>query len=331
MTVDIKKVCRYELSDPETVLSRLGLLPERPKRNSKGIFIPCPWHAENDASFHVRTHPGDGTLSGHCFGCGKTVDVFELIAHVHNLSLTNEFPQIIETAKALAGIQGLEGYKPPPAKKAPPPEFPDEQSLLHMTMNRVELHADPAAVKWATSRGYDVRRISRECYVLPKDMQLPEWAMLPKKPGRKQRTWNDTGHRLIIPLYDHDGRFRSVKARHIEGKSAIKNFNPRDRSCVGLCFANKIGQRILHGELFENCNIVFVEGETDFLMAVSRSTTGRIAIFGVYSGGWSNAHAVRVLRSTGNPKVVYLLDKDTAGDNYKKMIKKTFEAARENR
>jgi hypothetical protein len=115
---------------------------------------------------------------------------------------------------------------------------------------------------------------------------------------------------------------RSVKARQISGAAGAKNLNPLNKACGGLCFANKVGRGVLRGDRHPALTVYFVEGETDFLAAVSRA--GDAAIFGIYSGGWSDDHAAAVAAGVGELKLVYLLDKDLAGRRYRKIIEDSF-------
>lgn len=49
--------------------------------NYKGL---CPYHSERSPSFNVRP----GIQRFHCFGCGETGDIFDLVAHMEQLSFT---------------------------------------------------------------------------------------------------------------------------------------------------------------------------------------------------------------------------------------------------
>lgn len=317
---DLKPQIRQALSDPETVLERLGLL-ETAKKNHKGFLIPCPWHAESAPSCHVRRHPGDGTLAAKCFGCQRGGDVFDLIAAVEDIT---NFSEVVNRAQELSGV--TEDYIPPPRQhvSVPAPKFPNQDELQELYFSGISIMDDTQARKWAEDRGYDLQKIAGSCRVIPLDGKLPEWAALPKRPGRRQMTWIDTGHRLLIPLYGPDGQMRSVKARNISGRPGPKNLNPMDCAVGGLSFANMAGHAVLSGQLEKASRVVFVEGETDLLFAISRDTGTDIAVFGVYSGGWSTAHADKVKALIDRPKTTYLMDRDEAGQRYQDMIVRSF-------
>ncbi len=58
------------------VAERLGLEP------SRSGYICCPWHNENTPS--LKLYPSD--RGWHCFGCGKSGDVIDMVAHVEGLA-----------------------------------------------------------------------------------------------------------------------------------------------------------------------------------------------------------------------------------------------------
>ena len=59
------------------VAERLGLEPGR------SGYICCPWHNEDTPS--LKLYPE--SRGWHCFGCGKSGDVIDMVSHVEGLSL----------------------------------------------------------------------------------------------------------------------------------------------------------------------------------------------------------------------------------------------------
>lgn len=57
--------------------------------NYKGL---CPYHSERSPSFNVRP----GIQRFHCFGCGETGDIFDLVAHMEQLSFTGAIQYLAE-------------------------------------------------------------------------------------------------------------------------------------------------------------------------------------------------------------------------------------------
>ena len=127
-------------------------------------------------------------------------------------------------------------------------------------------------------------------------------------------------------MYDHHGKCRSFKARCIESDSRWKNLNPKGYGVKGLVLADGPARALLEsgnpeGDRWE---IVFCEGEADWLGAVSSRRAvpnPNVAVFGIFSGGWTVDHAMRVGRGHN---LVFLTDRDEAGQEYRRRILKTF-------
>ena len=316
---DIKSEIRSRLGNPEFVLGKLGLL-ETAKKARNGFNICCLWHSENEPSCNVRQHPNDGTLSVHCFGCKQSADVFELIAQVYDINIHNSFPEILQIAGDFAGVQVESGKPftptPPPKFVERPPEYPPIDELRDMWTNAVSVTEDPEAKKWFKDRGLSVERLNSYCKVIPKNHELPKWAIF-KDDDTGRYDWIMSGHRLIFPLYNYEGKIRSFRARCLN-EGTYKNVNPLGYSTKNLCFADTKGLDALKGnKSFEVLN--FVEGEGDFLAAIQREDS--FPIFGFYSGGWSLDHSKACGRES---EIFFPFDDDRAGDGYKKDIVKSF-------
>ena len=315
---DAKTEIRSRLSDPATVLEKLGLLESAKHQNGK-YTIRCPWHPENTPSCSVRRHPGDGTLSVKCFACGASGDVFGLIGQSYGLSQAVDFPEILSLAAGFANVT-LDDSKPikrerPVFKAPPPPEYPPVDELRALWESSVYVTDDAHALKWCEDRGIDPAKIKDLCRVIPSGADLPDWAVYRDESHEKGRyDWIMSGHRLIFPLYGPDGKAKSFKARCLnDGK--LKNVNPKNYSSLSLCFACEVGKDMLIGKRDAD-TVVFVEGEADFMSAVSRRESDSVAIFGVYSGAWSGDHADKLKTK----EIILALDDDKPGDAYAEMI-----------
>ena len=314
---DHKTQIRHALTDPAPLLEKLGLL-ETAKGNARRYTICCPWHQENDPSCDVWVHRNDGLIAVHCHGCGAGGDVYNLIAQVYGLSLIDQFQDVLQIAADFAGIT-IDNSKPvkytPPKKIEPrPPEYPPKDELGDMWSNAVAPCDDDQVVKFFERRGISLDAIGDMCRVIPVDYNLPKWAIYRDEADSKGRyDWIMSGHRLIFPLYNHDGKIKSFKARNM-GDSKLKNVNPLEYSAVGLCFADDNAWKMLSKN--QHCEtVVFVEGEIDFLQAVQLAGDDT-AIFGIYSGCWSDEHSKKL----NCDRVVFLTDVDEPGDRYAKQI-----------
>jgi len=328
---DLKQSVRIALSNPEYVLGSLGLL-ENSRKNHTGYMICCPWHSENSPSCSVRVHPTDGTLSIHCFGCGEGGDVFRLIAASLGLDPRNNFRDILDYAGRLSGID-LKGSYDPSNKPVRPvfvptvPVYPPENEVAEIWFNSASPCDIRPAREWFEIKQLSAGALAGYCRVIPKTMELPEWAKSSgEKDGRKWNSdWIKSGHRLLIPMYDSGGKLRSLKARCLDVKSKMKNMMPRGFSSKNLIMADHVAHGLLVNGNPDNdtYNVVFCEGEVDFLVALQTrdSAPANTAVFGVYSGGWSKEHALRLGK---NITIFFFTDRDSAGMKYKQDIAKTF-------
>src|SRR5206468_1435576 len=68
---------------------------------------------------------------------------------------------------------------------------------------------------------------------LPRRARLPDWA----RAGR--RSWLETGHRLLVPIFDAAGRLASLRARFVRNADPwpAQTLPPTGFSVAGLCLA----------------------------------------------------------------------------------------------
>lgn len=297
----MKTEIRNRLNDPAQLVDMLGI-GEGSRRRHDGIMVRCPKHGDSDPSCSVR-RCNDDTISVKCFGCDLSGDVFDLIGAVHGVDINSDFPAILKIAADMSGVDDDGGnYERVEREYTPePPEYPPADELKYVWVSASQPTDDAEVADYLAKRG--ITETSDMCRVVAGE--LPEWAVF--KPGYG---WAESGHRLIFPLYNHEGRIKSFRARCVKEDSKLKNVNPKKYSSAGLCFANASGVKMLqtgaHAE-----TVVFVEGEIDFLNACQRADKDT-AIFGLYSGCWSAEHSARL----NTDRVVFLTDVDGPGDRY---------------
>ncbi len=309
------------LSDPEMVLGLLGLL-NGAKRQAHGYLILCPWHSERTPSCSVKL-ASDGTIAAHCFGCGVGGDVLTLIAAARGLDTRRDFPRVVEIAADLVG-GSVAGYRPPvrragPALRLPPPvesvgalwaaakPVTDEPDLAVQLLNR---RIDPAIV--------EDRDLAR---CLPSSATLPKWA----RSG--SLSWWESGHRLLIPLWDVEGNLSSVHARVVERADGdrAKGLFPSGHSAKGLLLADSFSRLLITVGIpkwwrrSEPPTIIIVEGAPDFLTVATHYGTveDAPAVLGVVSGSWSDELAARIPTEC---RVVVRVHRDEAGEKYRDAI-----------
>lgn len=303
----MKTEIRNRLNDPAQLVDMLGI-GEGSRRRHDGIMVRCPTHGDSDPSCSIR-RCDDGTVSIKCFGCPLSGDVFDLIGAVHGIDTNSDFPAVLKIAADMAGVDedGREYERVERDYTPAPPEYPPADELKQVWVMARRPADDDEVTEYLVRRG--ITETSDLCRVVAGE--LPGWAVFRESGDtRGYLDWNDTGHRLIFPLYNHEGRIKSFRARCVKEDSKLKNVNPKRYSSSGLCFANALGVKMLQTG-YRTGTVVFVEGEIDFLNACQRAD-GDTAIFGLYSGGWSSEHSERL----NTDRVVFLTDVDGPGDRY---------------
>lgn len=318
---DHAREVRHALHDPWKLCGALGLL-EGAKRQATGVSICCPSHGESRPSLSVTRGP-DGTVRARCFGCDFMGDALTLIALVHGLSLSSDFRDVLALGAELGGNLTLReeilGGQPMPDRKrvpAPPPqapaEYPDRAEVDALWSAGVAVSEDADVWEYLRGRAIDPEKVDRAgvARALPDDAPLPSWARY----GASD--WRETGHRILLPLFDAQGDMRAVRAWRIQDGDTPKRLPPAKRRSGGLVLANRGARMMLAGYACP-LRLLFVEGEPDF---VNASTEWADSVIGVGSGWWTEAHADRVPRRT---EVVLMTHNDEAGDRYAAQIAET--------
>jgi hypothetical protein len=174
---------------------------------------------------------------------------------------------------------------------------------------------DEDAVAWLEGRAIDPARVEDFDLARIARAPLPSWARF----GR--RSWTETGHRLLVPLFGPDGRLASVRARRVVEGDAPKNLAPAGVAAARLVMADALGVRMLRGErLARDLRVVIPEGESDYLVWATRYGDAHEdppAVLGIMSGSWGPDFAARVPRGA---TVCVRTDPDQAGDKYAREI-----------
>lgn len=225
---------------------------------------------------------------------------------------------------------------PPAAIRAPRPlRRPPQDEVAHVWEASTCIADDGAIVAWLTAprpegRGWPRRIVDA---IADQDLAraltkgpLPSWASIGSSPERV-RSWAQSQHRLVVPVFNAKGTARSIKARRItqHGSSRLKSLCPwsgfahdgtrREPFQVKhLFFANSDALTLLEGSGRE---LVIVEGEMDFL---ARAAVLGSPVIGIFAGSWCPELAARIPNAT----TVHLdTDHDLAGDQYARKINRT--------
>lgn len=309
---DDARVVKARLTDPRTLCLRLGLLAERaswmPQR--RGVIIRCVWHDDRTPSLSVRL-ADDGTVACVCHACGARGDALSLIAGVYRLDVRRHFPEVLSIAAGLAGISLAEPRIRPPAPSLPPIEertYPPPGEIEALARACVPVTEDREVSRWLASRGLaaeEVARLGLAMALVPGAPRLPGFA------AYRGRPWTETGHRLIFPMWDHEGAPRSVRACRVVDGDSPKRLPPAGYRAHGLLLAEPRAVAMLAGSTrFDR--LCVVEGEPDYLTHALRQSPDKATI-GLVAGAWSAAFAQRI---PSNTRIVIRTDHDPAGDKY---------------
>ena len=311
---------RARLADPRDVARRLGCLDHAKPLGRGGLLILCPWHSENTPSCAVAQK--DGALVLYCHGaCQRGGDVFDFIAGRSGLTLPRDFPDVVRRGADLAGIPIDPRAPLPPLPSRPPPppprSYPPVAEVLSLWKACRPVMDDAGAASWCASRGFDGYAIEDRdlARALPAAAVVPRWATYQGRP------WTETGHRLLIPVFDAAGAMRSVRTIRIEGNGDTpKRLPPAGHRAAGLVLADPLARLLLAGQEREAwpspLRVVIVEGEPDFLTWGTRfsdADENAPAVVGVLSGAWTSEHAARI---PDGAEVSIWTHNDCAGDHY---------------
>lgn len=294
---------KRRLADPEVIVATLGLT-DGVRRQSRGLFVRCPWHAERTASCSLTCCP-DGHARIFCFGCGKGGDVFSLAAAVLGLDVRADFARV---GQELAARCGLDSSSTPPlsrqVKEQPARIYPPDAGAVWERCGRV--CDDRLLREQLEARSMDAEAVSALdlARVLPGGM-LPRWC----------RSWQQSGHSLVLPLYDARGNLASLHGRTLTDNKHGKGRFPTGHTNRGLVMADATALDVLATGTapWWNGQILISEGATDFLTLATRwgdSAEKLPATLGIYEGAWSAALAARIPKSS---QVRILTDPDEKG------------------
>lgn len=302
------------LSVPD-VAERLGLTP-LPGRS----WSPCGHCGAEQRGSSDRRGPIGVRADGRgwrCHRCAVSGDGLALVA----LVLTGS-TRPLDWSPVRAWLEGraMIPDRPLPARAAPPPAPPRRPPLAEVTAlwgASSGVTTDPEVAAWLRSRGLDPAAVEDLdlARAIPRG-PLPGWAR------SASGTWAESGHRLLVPLVDHAGVTRSLRARAV-GEARIKALAPRGAEVRGLVFADPLARRVLAGdagarELLLLVGLVVVEGEPDWLSWTSAYGTDQgleraPAVIGIESGSWTAELAARIPDGT---QVRIRTHIDETGDRY---------------
>jgi hypothetical protein len=309
---------RRSLVDPTCVVEWLGL-GDGAQRQSSGLSIRCPVHAEKTPSCSVTRGP-DGTLRVKCFGCDWTGDVLSLVAAVRGLDTRRDFREVLIAAAEMGGLHQLADELRGAARRMkrelpslPEPEpckdYPPEGEALAVWQSAKPVQEDePCQIALALRGLFPGPELARSVA----GATLAQWARY------GGQSWADTGHRIVLPAFDADGALRSLRAwQVIRNASGPKRLPPAGYRATGLVLAN--GRALQHLRApAAPIRLIVCEGEPDFLSLCQMYAT--TAVIGLWSGSWSQTFADRVPFGS---VISIRTHNDPAGQRYADTVRKT--------
>jgi hypothetical protein len=315
---DYAREARYACADPVKLVVALGL-EKGAQRQSKGMLVNCPVHAERSPSCSV-TKGRDGTVQVRCFGCEFAGDALSLIAVRLGLSLRDRdsFREVLAEAAKIGGHLSLEaeirgGTPAPDRKPLPRPELPPERDyppiadILDVWARGGACTDDREICGYLVFRRIDPEQVAarRLCRVIPDP--VPRWA------SYRRRSWHETGHRLIARAFDPTGRPRSVRAMRVRDGDSPKRLPPGGFKASELALLNESAHCMLRGKA-QPGRVIIVEGEPDWL---TWSTRTEEPVVGILTGTWSERFAAGIPRGA---TVTIRTHADDAGDRYAQAV-----------
>lgn len=329
------------------VATRLGI---EVKRTPSSHHCACP------ACGAERRHQKSGDRRGsvgipvarphtwHCFTCDAAGDAIDFAAH--RLS-GDRFRSLQEAGKAAVRefFQAETGFA---VQAAPRPrtdlmpvawenaetKYPPRGEVLALWSQCDPLNSDAECAAYLKSRGvHNLAEVAEHdaARALRPGASMPGWA------SYGGRTWEQTGHRIIVPLYDFVGNLTSVLARTVDvDKQRVdrKSVGAKGYQRRGLVIAGSYGlhmlvkgnSRSMHGDA--NFTLTIAEGEKDTLRFIADGADGEVTedyrpiackgVLGIVSGAFTRDIASRV---PSGSHVVLATDADEAGDKYAEQIK----------
>ncbi len=301
---DYREELRADLVDVKWLLEELGVIdgPSSYQRQAHGVVCRCPWHNDRSPSCSVQVK--NGAIVAHCFACDRGGDVFDFIAEVRGLDTRSRFREVMVEAAQLASrfeiVEALRNGAPlpafvprPPPAPPEPPKYPPLADVAAVWASAGKASSDAEVSAWLVSRAIDPDAV--DAFDLARAMGtsvLRPWA---RSGGR---SWVESGHRCIVPLFDASGALRSLRGRLVTGGTSTKCLATTGYETKGLILADRGAREMLRTGALPGGRLIIAEGEPDFLTfasSISDADECPAGVLGIPGGGtWSHEIADRI-------------------------------------
>jgi DNA primase len=236
------------LTDAHALCDALGLLVGRRghdwMRCARGVTVRCPWHDESTPSCLISNAGNGFGIMAHCFGCGRSGNVFDVIAVANALDKRAAFPDVLDIAADLAGVSRPERHRRAsrPSERpiiqrtavvevAPTPDDGTIDRIAALLSQIAPVTESVAAMAYLRARGLD-RSEAVGWYALPEGPARDEVvAVVVEEVGwdawmssglatltgqhRGRWAWAWRGPRLVIPWRAQDRTVQALQGRYM--------------------------------------------------------------------------------------------------------------------
>ena len=283
------------------------------QRSGRSVMAVCPFHQEKAPSLSVD--PARGLY--HCFGCGKSGDLFRFVQEIHHLDFN-------DAVELLARRAGVPLHRDPEAAR----RKSRREALIGAVEKAVEFYhrrlrqaPDAAAARgYLRGRGYGTDQVAAyrlgyspeggdELVRSLRDQQISEEVMLAAglaARSRSGRLFDRFRDRVMFPIFDVRGDAVGFGARLLGGEGP-KYLNSPDSAIYQKSYL-LYGLNWAKSEIVRRGMAVVVEGYTDVIALAEAGRPLGVATCGTALG---EGHLDLLRRFT--ERVVLMFDADEAG------------------
>ncbi|MCA8975710.1 MAG: DNA primase, partial [Planctomycetes bacterium] len=286
-------------------------MPLKPR--GRNLLALCPFHAENTPSFSVSRE----SQFYHCFGCGKSGDVFNWLMERDGVS----FREAVEILAERAGI-AIEGIFQKRERRQGPDPYRVLGEVAGFFRAQLDLPRGQRAREYLVSRGLEDAILPWTLGYHPPSGALQRFAGERKLPadileaaGLLRSGREAFAGRVMFPIHDERGRVVAFGGRLLPGSPEAESVGdytpPKYLNSPESPFFNK--RRLLfglhHSKRAGVRQLLVMEGYTDVIACHAAGFEGAVASLGTAF----TAEHVRLIERYASEGIVLMFDGDRAG------------------